>query len=212
MRDYTMAERAELYEQAEPGKKWPASVPWVGPDGRIYGMWILGQDYRNRSPLYGAYPPNYVMRVEALFPDRDRVLHLFSGSLPVGSYTRFDIREDAECDVRGDAHQLSTHFRPGEFDFVMADPPYSCSDADRYGTPWIQRNKVVKEVCKVLRPGGFLVWLDQVLPMYRKDTLNLQGVIGLVRSTNHRFRVVTIFERVGTPELQDPAMEGFVVK
>jgi hypothetical protein len=35
-----------------------------------------------------------------------------------------------------------------------------------------------------------------VLPMYRKDKFRIIAVIGIVKSTNHRFRVVTIFERI----------------
>jgi hypothetical protein len=46
-----------------------------------------------------------------------------------------------------------------------------------------------------LRPGAHVVWLDQVLPMFRKDTFSIEAVIGMVKSTNHRFRVVTIFKR-----------------
>jgi hypothetical protein len=41
-----------------------------------------------------------------------------------------------------------------------------------------------------------VVWLDQVLPMYRKDAFAIDAVIGMVKSTNHRFRVVTIFRRL----------------
>ena len=44
-------------------------------------------------------------------------------------------------------------------------------------------------------PGTHVVWLDQVLPMYRKDEWDIRAVIGMVKSTNHRFRVVTVFER-----------------
>jgi hypothetical protein len=47
-----------------------------------------------------------------------------------------------------------------------------------------------------LRPGAHVVWLDQVLPMYRKDCFAIEAVIGMVKSTNHRFRVVTIFRRL----------------
>ena len=43
--------------------------------------------------------------------------------------------------------------------------------------------------------GAHVVWLDQVLPMYRKDNFAVDAVIGMVKSTNHRFRVVTIFRR-----------------
>jgi len=210
VRPYTMRERRDFYVNGEPGRKWPASIPWVGPDGRLYGMWILGQDYRNKVPYYGGYPPNYLARVQALFPDAERVLHLFSGSLPAGPYTRFDMREDVECDVRGDAHELSRYFAAGAFDLILADPPYSAEDADRYGTPWISRNKVIRQVYEVLEPGGYLVWLDQALPMYRKGEIETVAYIGLVRSTNHRFRVATIWQRAGVPKSGDPALEGFV--
>lgn len=44
--------------------------------------------------------------------------------------------------------------------------------------------------------GARVVWLDQVLPMYRKDEWAVEAVIGMVKSTNHRFRVVTIFRKL----------------
>ena len=171
-------------------------------------MWILGNDYRNKSPLHGAYPPNFLRRVVSMFPDAWNVLHLFSGSLTKEQldevhgegvrHTRFDLRRDGirDPDVKGDAEKLSSYFLYGGFDLVIADPPYTDEDAQRYGTPMVNRNKVVQEVSKKLRKGGHLVWLDQVLPMYRKDELHMWGAIGLVRSTNHRFRVVGMFEKL----------------
>jgi hypothetical protein len=46
-----------------------------------------------------------------------------------------------------------------------------------------------------LPPGAHVVWLDQVLPMYRKADFAMEAVIGMVKSTNHRFRVLTVFRR-----------------
>jgi hypothetical protein len=60
----------------------------------------------------------------------------------------------------------------------------------------IQRNRVLAECVTVLQLGGFVVWLDQVLPMFRKSTLHLCGAIGVVRSTNHRFRVAAFFRKL----------------
>jgi hypothetical protein len=48
----------------------------------------------------------------------------------------------------------------------------------------------------VLPLGGYLVWLDMVHPMYRKTDLKLWGQIGIVRSTNHRYRLVTMWTRL----------------
>ena len=59
----------------------------------------------------------------------------------------------------------------------------------------IKRNIVFKECLKVLKKDGYLIWLDQVLPNYKKDEWDIVGRIGMVKSTNHRFRVVTIFKK-----------------
>jgi hypothetical protein len=54
-------------------------------------------------------------------------------------------------------------------------------------------------VMRALQPAGegtHIVWLDQVLPMYRKDIFAIDAVIRMVKSTNHRFRVTTVFHRI----------------
>ena len=46
-----------------------------------------------------------------------------------------------------------------------------------------------------MKKDGILVWLDQVLPNYKKIEWDIIGRIGMVKSTNHRFRVITIFKK-----------------
>jgi hypothetical protein len=58
----------------------------------------------------------------------------------------------------------------------------------------VKRNKVMAALMRC-RAGTHVVWLDQVLPLYRKDAWRVVGRIGMTKSTGHRFRVVTIFER-----------------
>lgn len=84
----------------------------------------------------------------------------------------------------------------GRYDLVLADPPYSVEDAERYHTTMVKRNSVMRSLAGV-SAGTHVVWLDQVLPMYRKDDWAIDGVIGMVKSTNHRFRIITIFRRLG---------------
>jgi hypothetical protein len=31
--------------------------------------------------------------------------------------------------------------------------------------------------------------------MYRRDAFDIEAVIGMVKSTNHRFRMITVFKR-----------------
>ena len=78
----------------------------------------------------------------------------------------------------------------------MSDPPYSESDAARYGQCLVSRNKVVAALAAGLPSGAYVAWLDQVYPMFSKATLKSEAVIGIVGSTNHRFRVLTVFRRI----------------
>ena len=215
----TLTERAELYRQAFP-KFQPLSVV----DGkRIEGLWFMGNDYRVKSGYYGGYPAGYLPRIMSMFPDVGfypgteikRGLHLFSGSLSgKGEFQTCDSNPELGADFTGNAENLSEvvkNSRFHEFDLIIADPPYSESDADRYGTIMIKRNVVIQECIKVLRPGGFLVWLDQVFPLHKKiesplvgaiyvreefPDLEYAGEIGMIKSTNHRVRAVFIFQKI----------------
>jgi hypothetical protein len=164
-------------------------------DGRIVGTWVLGNDYRVQSEFYGGYPATYLRRVAALFPEKQRALHLFSGkvNLEVFPGDTVDINPDLNPTYVDDAQTLEGV--PLEnYDLVLADPPYSVEDAEHYQTTMIKRNKVLRALGR-LRSGTHICWLDQVLPMYRKDIFAVEAYIGIVRSTNHRVRMLVIFRR-----------------
>jgi hypothetical protein len=174
---------------------FPGSL-FIAGDGRIVGTWIMGNDYRVKSKYYGGYPATYLRRVNALFPDKQRVLHLFSGHVDQDQMPgdTVDINAELNPTFVDDAQTLLSV--PLEtYDLVMADPPYSEDDAQRYGTTMVKRNTVMKALTR-LAPDTHIVWLDQVLPMFRKDVFSIEAVIGMVKSTNHRFRVITIFKRL----------------
>ena len=187
----SLAERVDHYVKAT---KYPRSL-FVSEDGRLVGTWIMGNNYTVRSSYYGGYPAGYLRRIKALFPDKKRVLHLFSGrvELAVLPGDTVDINPALSPTYVDDAQTLKGV--PLEsYDLVLADPPYSVEDAERYRTTMIKRNVVMRALQR-LPAGAHVAWLDQVLPMYRKEAFDLDGVIGMVKSTNHRFRVVTLFRR-----------------
>lgn len=176
---------------------FPRSL-FVAGDGRVVGTWIMGNDYRVKSAYYGGYPAGYLRRVAALFPDRRRVLHVFSGKVDVSAMPgdTVDVNPALNPTWVADAHDLKSV--PLEhYDLVLADPPYSIEDAERYQTTMVKRNVVMRSLAAGLGAGARVVWLDQVLPMYRKDQWAIEAVIGMVKSTNHRFRVTTVFRRLG---------------
>lgn len=174
--------------------RFPRSL-FVAEDGRVVGTWIMGNDYRVKSEYYGGYPAGYLKRIRALFPEKQQVLHLFSGKVDLDAFPgdTVDINPALAPTYVDDAQRLEC-VPLGQYDLVLADPPYSADDAERYGTTMVKRNTVLAAL-RGLSPGAHIVWLDQVLPMYRKDTFAIEAVIGMVKSTNHRFRMVTIFRR-----------------
>lgn len=187
------------------------------PDSHLYrnqnlvqGVWFFGNNYKG-SGYYGAYPPAYLSRMKAVFPDADRVLHLFSGSLPESDdYIRYDMNPTLFPDVCGEfkldgdtmvpTTSVGDHFLPQSFEVIYADPPYSAQDAKNYKTTMISRIKTLRECWHLLVPGGFVAWMDTNWPMFSKDQFSLWGALGLFRSTNHRVRGVFIFQKVGGAE------------
>ena len=185
------SERAAAYNAAFP--KWPPLVVY----GRwIYGVWEIGNDYRNRSPLYGAYPARFLPRLQALFPDHapGTWLHAFAGSLPPDTHgLRVDRVHARQPDVVADVCQLP--LGTASVEMVDADPPYGERHAKRYGTKMVNRLAATRELARVVTPGGHLAWLDTKKPMYRNTEWFLFGEIGVVRSTNHDVRMLFLFER-----------------
>lgn len=59
----------------------------------------------------------------------------------------------------------------------------------------LNKKTVVHECAKVLAPGGWLVWLDESIPMYSKSEWISRGAISVWRSTNHRIRGALLLER-----------------
>ncbi|WP_170233442.1 hypothetical protein [Neoasaia chiangmaiensis] len=169
---------------------------FMGEDGRVVGTWIMGNDYRVKSTYYGGYPATYLRRIKALFPDKKRALHVFSGKVDLVTFPgdTVDINPAVSPTYLDDAQTLLT-VPLDQYDIVLADPPYSVEDCEHYGTSMVKRNSVMRAL-QGLRSGTHVVWLDQVLPMYRKDAFAVEATIGMWKSTNHRFRGITIFRRL----------------
>jgi len=175
---------------------FPRSL-FISEDRRICGTWVMGNSYKATSKIYGSYPHGYLKRVRALFPDKENVLHLFSGKVNTKLFPgkTVDINPLNKPDYVDDAQTLE-RVPVEDFDLVLADPPYSVEDCNHYQTTMIKRNVVMRVLGERLKLGAHVVWLDQVLPMYRKSAFRIDGLIGMVKSTNHRFRMVTIFRHL----------------
>ena len=197
-RPLTMHDRCLAYARSPFGQKYPDSVPYVSPTGRwTYGHWVIGALFKNATRYYGSYPRTYLERVRALFPDvTDRhVLHVFSGALPKGRYTRLDIKPELAPELCGSIYDVAKLTPRRDFRLVMADPIYTKADAKVYGTPSVDKGRSLRAIASILAPGAHVAWLDTMVPVYsNKQWLNW-GDIDVRRSTNNRRRGELLFER-----------------
>ncbi len=189
----TLNERIAHYREST---GLPTSL-FIGDDGRLCGVWVMGNNYTVKSTYYGGYPHGYLSRIRALFPEKWRVLHLFSGQVDQSILPgdTVDLNPENAPTFVDDA-QTITEVPLSQYDLVACDPPYSVEDAEHYQTSMVARNKVMDALGRGLASGTHVVWLDQVLPMYRKADFTVEGYIGMVKSTNHRFRIITIFRKL----------------
>lgn len=176
--------------------------PLIEHNGCVCGYWLTGNDYRGNG-YYGGYPPNYLTRMKLLFPEANRVLHLFSGMTKIGNWPkehRLDSNPECTPDFLGDATIILPALSGGGskgYDLILADPPYEQNHI-KYGTKPVNKRKIVKMCAPLLVSNGCLVWLDTRIPMWAKsDGWKLRGTIGLNQSTQHITRTITILERTG---------------
>lgn len=198
----TPAARAHFYAAAFPDRPPLAIHAMPGSPQWVSGSWLI--------------PHGYLDRVHAMFPDAKQVLHVFSGGLDVehaiaAAWPGVPHHKDAGLGIelvdlkgpeqgrhstwQGDIMDMPAEWA-GRFDLILADPPYIYDDAKQYGTPTVNRAAIIRRLRDVAKKGGNLVWLDQCWPQHRKDQWRTWAHIGLVRSTNHRMRLVSMFEAV----------------
>lgn len=146
-------------------------------------------------PDGGGYPIRFLPRAYEWLgvTNPDLVLHLCSGSMRRG--IRVDIRPEMQPDIVCDARH--TPFDDESFDWIMIDPPYSEEYAHNlYGTKahYPLPGQLMKEACRLLRPGGRVGFLHFQVPMIRKP-LKILDVKGITTGLGYAIRAFTIAEK-----------------
>jgi hypothetical protein len=162
--------------------------------GWLYGVWYCGTSFQ-KSIYYGQYPSTFVKRIQAMFPQA-KMLHLCCGRCNISGAVNVDFHPLPEADVVANVEDLPDDLKRGQFDVVLIDPPYSEQDADRYKVPrLVNSQKVMKQSRDALKDGGYLLWLDEKYPMYRRNNWKLVGLISIVTGFERRVRVLSIFQK-----------------
>lgn len=161
-------------------------------------------------PEGGGYPKGFLewafaeMQRESGSPvDPDRVLHLCSGSVMSG--VRVDIRPEKNPTIVADCRNVP--LPDASFDFILADPPYSEDYATNlYGTGahYPKPGQILKEACRLLKPGGYVGLLHFQVPMFRHP-LKLVRVYGITTGLGFAIRAWTLFRKEAMQELPEAA-------
>ena len=88
-------------------------------------------------------------------------------------------------------------FEPNTFPIIYADPPYTKTDAAKYGYKMPNNRLVLRSIREVATDDAILVWLDTKVPIFSKDYWEMKGMISLFTGTNRVVRAITIFQAAG---------------
>jgi hypothetical protein len=146
-------------------------------------------------PDGGGYPKRFIEHAfETLgVTDPEKVLHLCSGSMKSG--ITVDIRQECCPTIVADCRKVPLN--SGTVRWIMADPPYAESYAENlYGTgkSYPKPGEILKEMERLLKPGGRCGLLHFVVPMSRKP-LKLVGVWGITTGAGYAIRAWSVFEK-----------------
>ena len=168
--------------------------PTVYSHGWIYGVWYCGTAWK-KAIYYGQFPSTFVRRIRTAFPTT--MLHLCCGRQHIEGAINVDLNHLPEVDVVSNAESLP--FNSGCFDSILIDPPYSEEDAQRYKVKRLLRAKTVLiEAHRVLSRDGWLIWLDERYPSYRRSDWRLRGLVCIVTGFERRTRILSMFQKTSS--------------
>jgi hypothetical protein len=155
------------------------------------------------SRLDGAFPSGFLKNVKASFyhyyPEkRTDILHVCSGRIPRCEGMRLDIDPLYKPDFICNAEEMSP-IENETFQWTMSDTPYNKDASSKYyGKPMLNKSKVLKEMIRVTKSGGFVSLLDesfpQLNPHLQKQIKNVAR-IAVTSVPNLTFRAFTVFRK-----------------
>jgi SAM-dependent methyltransferase len=174
-------------------RTFPKYPPTMDAKGWIYGVWYCGTSWQ-RVTLHGQYPPGFLKRALALFPEAVDIVQVPSGTV-TGPGITIDAMKDAvrvpQIQAQADALPL-----PDESaDLILSDPPYTHADSAKYGCKPFPMGGFMKEAHRILRPGGHLGMLHVYYPSYHRKDWDLIGLIAVVTGFCRATRMFSILER-----------------
>ncbi len=156
----------------------------------------------NGKKFSGAYPAGFMKRVKLAFKDyypkdKEDKLQVCSGRIPSCEGMRLDIDPKYKPDFLCNAEDMKP-VKSNRFKWVMSDTPYNERASEKYyGKPLLNRSKMLKEMTRVCKVGGFVSLLDQITPNNAPRNLKRIAIIGVTSIPNQDLRVFTLYRKIG---------------
>ena len=153
--------------------------------------WSCG---RAMAKYKGSYPLGFLERLnKRISLYNKKVLSLFCGISVFGD--TLDIKPELNPTYIADARNKFP-ILDNTYDVIIADPPYDSQNITYsnklYNTDLIKPYSFVKESVRILKPGGYLCILHQLVYLTPKGTF-IYTVIPITSGPNLRIRVLNIF-------------------
>jgi hypothetical protein len=153
----------------------------------------------------GAYPKGFLKRLKASFEqyyptDRKQILHVCSGRISPDEGIRLDHSPQYSPDYLCNAEDFilpDGKTVPDEkFNWVLSDTPYNPDASIKYyKTPMLNRSKVLKQMNRVCKVGGFIGVFDQIQVVSPPRNLKRVAIIGVTSVPNLDMRILTVLKK-----------------
>ena len=168
----------------------------------VADVWLCGsaeKDY-DGNKFSGAYPAGFLKRFKSAFEDflpcePDFILHVCSGRINSSEGKRLDINPKYKPDFLCSAEDML--IEDEQFEWVIADPPYNEEASKKYyGISLLNKPKMIREMTRVCKVGGFIGLLDQYSPNSVPRCLKRIALIGITSVPNTDMRIFSVWQKI----------------
>ena len=153
--------------------------------------------------LRGCFPRGFLRRWHTAFikfipENTNQILHVCSGGVPAVFGKRLDISPLFNPDFLCNAEKM-TPIKDETFTWAISDTPYNDDAASKYyQKPLVNKSKVLREMARVTKIGGFVGVLDQIFPQGKPNCLKNIARIAVTSVPNLDIRAFTIFQKTNS--------------
>ena len=171
----------------------------------IFDYWACGPaEKANGKAWPGAFPAGFLGRLKTAFSlvwpkKRVEIAHICSGRIPKKEGIRVDISPKYHPEIIANVEDFAKQYLKlyNKVRWSIADPPYNVRRAKEYfHQQLLNKNKMVKEMVKITRKGGFVATLDQYSLNGYPRNLKKIAVIAVSSIPNPDLRVFTVWRKI----------------